>query len=326
MAKEAMGFSIPTVHDCPHTRGSGVVVLPSALIGELAGAVNDKDEWAILLRGKRDQDGAHVVVTDYFVPPQSRSGTNVELKDIPVTPDIVGVIHSHHAMGAFFSGTDNTYLNPRFPVSIVIAHEKWGQRSYFGFTYKAEGRVTLPCGAIGVMGFSIQPSEGPMVAEVDVAPKDAENLGMCANAVEISGNKFRVGLEAACGLKEDNFRASAFGVGQELFQLVKALPRPTFKSFNKGVTKNGKGYTTRDHRRFNRNGSWQDAQREAEHSADRWAEGQSADGTMVLGGEKEIDYRMPKDYEQALEFGWSMAEWDAYCDSWAENRVKELKA
>src|SRR2546423_1387749 len=113
-------FKQQVVTDCPHTRkAQGVVLMSPELISQLAAAVHDVDEWAILLTGERRRQGYEVEVTGYRLPLQKRSGGEVMLPEFDLESDVVGVIHSHHKLGAFFSTTDKTKLNLRFPMSIV---------------------------------------------------------------------------------------------------------------------------------------------------------------------------------------------------------------
>ena len=140
------------VRSCPVSKASaGVMEFPPHLIASISGAVQDSIEWMVLLLGERSADGFHVKVTDFRVPKQRRSGADVKMAE-PMEGDgstvddaVVGVLHSHHRMGAFFSGTDNTELNPFFKSSIVVAQAK----TALGFAYKAEMKVILPCGSVG---------------------------------------------------------------------------------------------------------------------------------------------------------------------------------
>lgn len=147
------GFKVETVESCPVTRGSqGVLTMTTEQVAMIAGAVRDKIEWMVLLHGTRSDDGYEVKVDRFTVPEQYRDSAEVELAaDITLPVDCVGVMHSHHQMGAFFSGTDERELNPRFPSSIVVAVAN----NNLGFNYRACGKVVLPCGAIGLVDFEL---------------------------------------------------------------------------------------------------------------------------------------------------------------------------
>lgn len=155
-------IKIPVVESCPYTKvGTGVLKLSHSVIATLAGAVHDRDEWMAFLIGTRSEDGLTVTVTGLQVPKQYRGSTSCELvKKESLHPGIVGVVHSHHSMPAFFSPTDHTTLNPRFPVSLVIAQNKTTMTDeirLLGFQYKAEGRAPLPCKSIGVISYTVLP-------------------------------------------------------------------------------------------------------------------------------------------------------------------------
>jgi len=224
-------FKIKPVKGCPYTKGNGLIHMPPWLIAELAGAVKDRDEWAIVFKGQRLEGGKLVVIEDYFIPPQTRTGGSVTIGEVVMTPDIVGVAHSHHKMGAFFSATDDTQLNPRFPISIVVADKK---NFYLGFDYKAEGKFTLPCGSQGQMKFLIQPAEldengvsrpvGPVLASVESDPV-GNDLSDCNQFTELEGDQYQAGWLGKCGIKQEGLRVAAFGVGDTLAGFVDILPR-----------------------------------------------------------------------------------------------------
>jgi len=103
-------------------------------------------EWLAYLVGTVNHETHRVEVEDLIIPDSQQvtgaSVYNVEY-EWPVLPDgkqIIGVIHSHHTMGAFFSGTDDAYINQNHDVSIVVATAK-------GREILSQIRVKVPCGA-----------------------------------------------------------------------------------------------------------------------------------------------------------------------------------
>ena len=102
----------------------------------------------------------------YFIPIDlgSHSATEFEgkdllkiMKEVQKTVDITGcfqgIIHSHHNMGAFHSGTDDTELKDGanrvgYP-SLVVAHTgathafKWSYEDQFGETHLVDGEVCV---------------------------------------------------------------------------------------------------------------------------------------------------------------------------------------
>lgn len=225
LAKIAKGTDAAPVSECPYTRQShGIVRMSPTLIAELAAAVHDADEWAIVLQGTREQRGYLVNITGYRVPEQTRSSGHVELPPMDLEPEDVGVIHSHHRLGAFFSTTDTATLNPRFPMSIVIASKRL---QYLGFDYKGTGKVTLPCGAGAEVEMFIQPTEGPTLYEVVEVAHRADDLGKCVKFVDGASDQYHYKAVAACGLEEvEALRADAFGKVDSLLDQVKVLARP----------------------------------------------------------------------------------------------------
>jgi proteasome lid subunit RPN8/RPN11 len=95
-------------------------------------------EWIALLFGSLEsvEGKPTYVIRDFYFPPQTASGTHV---DVPVEvrpkPGVIGAIHSHVNMGVFFSGTDVAHSN--WPVEIVINRER---------EYEAVARHQLKCG------------------------------------------------------------------------------------------------------------------------------------------------------------------------------------
>ena len=103
-------------------------------------ALNEKmksKEWLGYLLGNGD-DGDYII-TDIVVPPQEISTVSVDVLPEAVSPDgCIGVIHSHHTMGTFFSGTDKKYVNSNHNVSIVVS----------GDEFKATTRTKAQCGIL----------------------------------------------------------------------------------------------------------------------------------------------------------------------------------
>ena len=95
-------------------------------------------EWMAWLIGEARPDS--IVVEDLEVPEQVVTAASVEVVASDVPARCVGVMHSHHDMGAFFSKTDDDATNPNVPVSIVVA------RKNGGLEWRAMVRVALPCG------------------------------------------------------------------------------------------------------------------------------------------------------------------------------------
>jgi len=84
--------------------------------------------------------GSNYVVEDLFIPNQTVTAASVNVDaDTPQSDrPIIGVIHSHHTMGSFFSGTDDAYINMNHNISIVVSNKGM----------KAQARIKTPCGAL----------------------------------------------------------------------------------------------------------------------------------------------------------------------------------
>lgn len=100
-------------------------------------------EWLAYLEGEVDHDKHHVLVKDIVIP-DSQQTTGVNVYNVEYSWNegrkIIGVIHSHHSMGAFFSGTDDAYINQNHDVSIVVSTS---ERS----PIKGQVRMKTRCGA-----------------------------------------------------------------------------------------------------------------------------------------------------------------------------------
>ena len=92
--------------------------------------------------------GAGMDVTDMYIPKQHATTGNVSNIDsnIPDGMAIIGVIHSHHGMGAFFSGTDDDFINKNYNLSIVVSHTEM----------KGQVRFKIPCGALKITPVKVQ--------------------------------------------------------------------------------------------------------------------------------------------------------------------------
>ena len=214
---------IVVIRRCPYTRESlGVVHMEPKLIAELAGMVQLKDEWAFTMRGRRK--GLETWVHKFEVPKQVRGPASVHLdKDTNCGAqafdgsddlDIVGVIHSHHTMGAFFSGTDESELNPNFPLSIVIAQGT----QILGFSYKAEGRYPLPCGSLGIIAYKIQPTVGDWPWPVTpIFENDGKtDWGDCKKVTKTEVETYWLEEKSECGISLKFPKANVFGTSQEM--------------------------------------------------------------------------------------------------------------
>ena len=122
-------------------------------------------EWLAYLVGTKTEKGYEV--TDLYIPDQRTSATLVDKvnADKYNQLSIVGVIHSHHDMGAgdedhpSFSGHDAEFINSNHNLSLLAGNKREG-----GFKIVGIARTTTPCGGLmrikaNVKALPEQPSE-----------------------------------------------------------------------------------------------------------------------------------------------------------------------
>lgn len=98
-------------------------------------------EWLAYLVG-RISEKENIFVEDINVPPHADvGGASAEAEPFHIPKNCVGIIHSHHSMGAFHSPTDKDYVDKNFPVSITVAFN-----GSHNLTYDAVSFGKTPCG------------------------------------------------------------------------------------------------------------------------------------------------------------------------------------
>lgn len=237
------GISTPTVRQCPYTQGSnGVMEFTPEVIAQIAGAVRDRDEWLLLLAGTRSEDGFHVSVNNLIAPPQKRGGAHVTIGahagladlEMPINgpvlkyegADIVGVMHSHNTMRAFFSVDDENTLNPNFPSSIVVAYAN----NALGFEYQAVGKTRLSCGSRGEISFLLKVAGSPRFAPTTlVAHPKFKDLGDCNKyKTQKARDEYHAIEKSECGLSARVERTLIFGLDKA--DIMKRIQEATVAS------------------------------------------------------------------------------------------------
>lgn len=94
-------------------------------------------EWLGYLLGEHHVQEDSYEISGMLIPEQEVTAASVDVIGDYWRKDIVGTVHSHHRMGAFFSGTDDTYVAANHAITIVVADSGW----------KVKARKHLPCGA-----------------------------------------------------------------------------------------------------------------------------------------------------------------------------------
>jgi len=154
-----------------------------------------KTEWSGPAWYKLEDNEWNLV---YFKPIDlgSHSATEFEgkdllkvMKEVHKTVDIVGcyqgIIHSHHNMGAFHSGTDDTELKDGanrvgYP-SLVVAHT--GATHAFKWSYEDQfGEVHLVDGNVSVEAQEVEPLD-IWVKEADEIEKEAKKKPKVVNTI-----------------------------------------------------------------------------------------------------------------------------------------------
>ena len=97
-------------------------------------------EWMSYMAGR--EEAGNFFVIDLIIPPHvSAGGGNAEAEPFHQPEGCLGVMHSHHTMGAFHSGTDDAFVDRNYPISVTVAR-KTGQTLEFACVSYA----MTPCG------------------------------------------------------------------------------------------------------------------------------------------------------------------------------------
>lgn len=127
-------------------------------------------EWLGYLVG-RLTDKENFFVEDLVIPPHAFAyGASAEAEPFHIPDRCVGIIHSHHSMGAFHSVTDQDHVDKNFPVSITVARGGQGQ----GLVYDAVSYQTTPCGKSTTSKGVVKYVAPPPPFDTEVFLKDAE--------------------------------------------------------------------------------------------------------------------------------------------------------
>ncbi len=128
-------------------------------------------EWIAYLQGRMFEKDS-IYVEDISVPPhKDSSGGSAEAEPFHIPGNCVGIIHSHHKMGAYHSATDKAYVDKNYPVSITVAHGKQG------FSYDAISYQTTLCGKGAVVKCLVKyVSPEPLFNKEEFLKRAKENI------------------------------------------------------------------------------------------------------------------------------------------------------
>ena len=141
---------VPDYTTCPYIRGE-IRLTQKAFSKITALMAHFNVEWLGYLIGTW-QDGDTVLVKDLVIPEQQTTGSSVHEVDERAARGSIGVIHSHVAMGAFFSGTDDTWINNNHNVSIVVSKKNGVDK----LDFKSQVRKQVACGAMMLMDLPVR--------------------------------------------------------------------------------------------------------------------------------------------------------------------------
>lgn len=123
------------LRNCPLAKKETVMI--SKIVQDKVSRLNNRMgslEWMVYTIGNKKNE--QIEIRDVIIPRQVVTGVSVRPLDFPFVNGIIGTIHSHHGMGAFFSGQDHAHLQNNHDVTIVVSGED----------YKVSTRVIAPCG------------------------------------------------------------------------------------------------------------------------------------------------------------------------------------
>ena len=126
-------------------------------------------EWLGYLIGEWRGDA--VFIKDLMIPDQKTSAASVSQVDEAPPRGAIGVIHSHVAMGAFFSGTDDAWINSNHNVSVVVSRKGGAP-----LEFKSQVRKTVACGANMIMELPVKLVEVSQKGWLDTVVDKVKNM------------------------------------------------------------------------------------------------------------------------------------------------------
>jgi len=148
-------------------------------------------EWIGYLVGRLPEKD-NIFVEDLVIPPHEEvSSASATAEPFHVPEHCVGVIHSHHSMGAFHSGTDQSFVDMNFPVSITVAMQG-GE-----LTFDAVSNRLTPCNktiTLKCLVKFVQPQ--PLFNKEEWLKEAKENIAK-GNRVTLEYNPFNKGVSRA---------------------------------------------------------------------------------------------------------------------------------
>jgi hypothetical protein len=124
-----------------------VILICQEVIGKIQFLMEkmDGEEWAADLVGNKEhKEGTDIyIIRDIYIFEQEVSSVAIKRLDEQLPEGYIGTTHSHHHLGNFMSGTDDSYPNLNHDMSGVISNEP---ADGLPFNMKFTMRVKTPCG------------------------------------------------------------------------------------------------------------------------------------------------------------------------------------
>lgn len=142
-----MPWGLNRVHSkvvCSEVQSPTVFIHPVAKskVADLMGAYQHC-EWCAHLQGTVHVNG-DIFVTDLSVPEHEQATGSVAFaRPFTMPKDCVGFLHSHHGMGDFHSGQDDSCVDRNYPVSITVSFDRGKGH---GLVWNATSFIKTPCG------------------------------------------------------------------------------------------------------------------------------------------------------------------------------------
>ena len=160
--------AVDSVSDCSRAPNPQIHIDSRLWHGIVGLCCKFNSEWLAYLIGEKNDEGNYEIKSLSF-PEQVAGGTHVHNQprtDFQVPAGVIGAIHSHVRMRAFFSSTDKAHAN--WPVEVVVNHK--GE-------YEVSVRVALPCGESMRRSAKIILLTGGMLPAMEISLKEALEKG-----------------------------------------------------------------------------------------------------------------------------------------------------
>lgn len=135
------GYEALEDEECPDMDVDRTLILYNSVYFKIRSMMDEmnRKEWMGYLKGFED-DG-DIYIEDIYIPEQTVTSANVNNEE-EQPEDSIGMVHSHHSMGAFWSGTDRSSIIHQNKANMVVDSD---------MEMEATTLVDLPCGRTAVV-------------------------------------------------------------------------------------------------------------------------------------------------------------------------------